>query len=292
MNTVLISGGSGLIGKHLSDLLISKGYIVHILSRKPNEPNTFLWNINEDYIDHKAFENVDYIIHLAGAGIVDKKWTAKRKQEIINSRVNSTKLLYKYIKELNVPLKAFISSSAIGYYGAITTNKVLTEEEPVGKDFVAHVCYLWEKAAQQVNNHRLVILRTGIVLSNKGGALQKMLAPVISPLGSGNQMIPWIHINDLVNMFLFAIENEQAEGTYNAVAPNPVNNREFSKQLASTFKKPYLPLPVPGFLLKLLLGDRSKLVLTGSKISSNKIENMGFQFEFPSIKNALLHLKK
>ena len=205
MSKVLITGGTGLIGKHLQNLLIANKHKVVILSRNPKKKNEFKWNISENYIDDNALRGVTHVIHLAGAGIANKRWTNKRKNELINSRVLSTNLLFKKVKELNIELKGFISASGIGYYGAITSDKTFTENDTSKNDFISKVCVEWEKSVHQFKklNIPVTILRTGVVLSKNGGALQKMNTPLfLSALGNGNQYMPWIHIDDLCNLYL------------------------------------------------------------------------------------------
>lgn len=297
MTSILVTGGTGFIGNHLCNLLRSKGYNVLILSRnKTNSPNTFYWNISENYIDPKAIELADYIVHLTGAGIADKRWTKKRKEELIDSRVKSTNLLFNKIKEFNPTLKGFISASGIGFYGAVTSSKIYSEKDSVGTDFLAEVCKVWESASSQFKslNIRTVIFRTGIVLSKKGGAFEKMSQPIKlgfgSPIGTGNQYIPWIHIDDLCNMYVEAIENNELNGIYNAVAPEHITNKELTKKIANSLhKKIWLP-HVPDFILRLIFGEMALILLEGSRISSNKIEKTGFQFKFPTIQKALQEL--
>jgi hypothetical protein len=297
MQSVLITGGTGLIGKRLSSLLESKGYEVRLLSRREHpdaQYPTFVWDIEKGMIDEKAFENLDYIIHLAGAGIADEKWTEERKKVLIDSRVESTKLLLKYVRNYEVPLKAFISASAVGYYGSITSEITFEESDNPGNDFLAHICKLWEEAIFEfeTENIRTVANRTGIVLSNNGGAVQKMKLPIIAPLGSGDQYMPWIHIDDLCKIYIKAIEDEQMQGAYNGVAPEHETNKTFSKKLAKAFKRPYIPFGPPAFLLKWILGDMSTVVLNGSKVSSDKIKLTGFQFTYPLLNDALANLAK
>ncbi|MFY0603496.1 MAG: TIGR01777 family oxidoreductase [Flavobacteriaceae bacterium] len=289
MTKVLISGGSGLIGKQLSFLLTTKNYAVNILSRNPTNSNEYKWDIKQGYIDEKAFENIDYIIHLAGAGIADKRWTSERKQEIIDSRVMSTELLLLKVSELKIPLKGFISASGIGYYGAITSEHIFNESDTANNDFIGNVCQLWEDAALKFDlaNIRTTILRTGIVLSKKGGALAKMKTPIISPIGSAKQYLPWIHIDDICEMYLYSIENPKMKGIYNAVAPEHHTSSSFSKALAKALKRIYIGLPVPGFLLKLLFGELAIILLKGSRVSSKKISQHGYNFKFSKLKDAL-----
>ncbi len=295
MEKVLITGGTGLVGKRLSSLLQSKGYEVRIVSRSENPKSpykSFTWNVKQQSIDEKAFEDLDYIIHLAGAGIADRKWSQQRKQEIIDSRVQSTNLLYHTVEKLQTPLKGFISASAIGIYGSITSERIFEETDASGDDFLGKVCQLWEESAFQFKNKniRTVVLRIGIVLSKSGGALEKMKTPIITPLGNGKQYMPWIHIDDLCEMYVQAIENESYQGIYNAVAPEHNSNTSFSKILAKSFKKPFLPIGVPGFLLKIIFGEIAALLLQGSRISSEKIKQRGFKFQFPHLKGALNNL--
>ncbi|MFD2566196.1 TIGR01777 family oxidoreductase [Pseudotenacibaculum haliotis] len=292
MGKVLISGGSGLIGKRLSFLLRSKGYEVRILSRthkNESEYPTYVWNIEKGTIDQAAFDQVDHIIHLSGSGIADKRWTEKRKQDIINSRVASTQLLLQNVKDLQIPLKTFISSSAIGYYGAVTSETIFDETSNPADDFLGKVCELWEQSVFQFTkeNIRTVAIRTGIVLSKTGGALAKMKTPVISPLGSGKQYMPWIHIDDLCNIYIKAIEDEKMSGVYNGVAPEHQTNTSFSKILAKTVKRPFLPIGVPAFLLKMIFGEMAAILLEGSRVSSQKIQDTGFSFQFPDLSSAL-----
>ena len=292
MAKILISGGTGLVGQRLSHLLLSKKHEVAILSRNPKKNNEFKCDISKDYIDDDAFENIDYIVHLAGAGIADKRWTAKRKEVIIDSRVETANLLFKKVKDLNINLKGFISASGSNYYGAKTTEHIYVEEDSAGKDFLGEVCVKWEEAALQFKtiNVPVTILRTGVVLSAKGGALSKMITPVISPLGSGKQYMTWIHIDDLCEMYVHSIENN-INGIFNAISPKVYTNKEFSKILAKAVKRPFLPINVPGFLLKLVFGKLAVILLEGSRLSAKKIEkNGGYSFRFSSLEKALSNL--
>lgn len=295
MKKVLISGGTGLIGKQLASLLLQHGYEVRLLSRSPKSNAsypTYSWNIEKATIDEKAFENLDYIIHLAGAGIADKRWTKKQKKEIIDSRVASTELLLKTIQRLQIPLKAFVSSSAIGYYGAATNDLIFRESDNPGNDFISHVCQLWEESIFkfQAKNIRTVAVRIGVVLSKSGGALSKMKTPIITPLGNGKQYMPWIHIDDLCKLLLKAIEDNAMTGVYNGVAPEHQTNFSFSKTFAKAIKRPFLPIGIPAFVLKLVLGEMSVILLKGSKVSSQKLSDTGFSFSFPYVKSAFSDL--
>ena len=295
MATILITGGTGLVGKLLQRKLVNKGYSVRILTRKPKKKNEFYWNINKNEIDKKVFEQLDYVVHLAGAGIADKRWTRTRKNEILESRTKSTQLLYDTIKEQKVPLLGFISASAIGYYGAITSNKIFTEKDAPASDFLGTVCKAWEEASLAFKQLHIptTILRIGIVLSKNGGALVKMNTPIaITPISSGKQYIPWIHIDDLTNLFIKAIEDKSFIGIYNAVAPDTQTSFSFSKALAKATKKLFVPIGVPKSLVKLLFGKMSIILTSGSRMSTKKTEKAGFQYSFNSLDKALTDLIK
>lgn len=297
METILITGGTGLIGVFLTKKLISKGYNVSILSRtKSHDSNTYYWNIKDGILENEAIEKTDYIIHLAGAGIVDKRWTKRRKKILINSRILSTKLLFQKVKELNPNLKGFISASGIGYYGAFNSVKTFSEDDNVGSDFLAIICKLWEKESlkfQQINI-QTTIFRTGVVFSNKGGALEKITQPIKKGigaiLGNGNQYIPWIHINDLCELYIEAITEKSYQGIYNAVSPEHISNKELTYKIAKMLnKKIWLP-PIPSIILKLFFGKMSEIFLKGSRVSSKKIIQTGFNFKYPTIDKCLDNL--
>ncbi len=304
---VLITGGTGLIGTALCNLLIKKGYRVSVLTReKPSvqkqQANVEYkeWNIAEQVIDTDAVQRADFIIHLAGAGVADKRWTEKRKKEIKESRTQSSALLVKALKEISNKVKAVISSSAIGWYGddpVIPNPKPFVETDPPDYDFLGETCRLWEESIDPVtlSGKRLVKLRTGVVLSNEGGAFAEFKKPVrfgvAGILGNGKQIISWLHIDDLCRMFVNAIENESWSGAYNAVAPKPVSNRELILQVAKCLKgKFYVPMYVPSFALKLALGGLSQEVLKSTTVCSDKIRKAGFDFTFPTIEGALKNL--
>ncbi len=297
METVLITGASGLIGTRLTELLISKNYHVIHLSRTKNDAiETYTWNINEQKIDDRAIEKADYIIHLAGTGIADKRWTKERKQEIIDSRIKSSELLFESIKRINKKLKGFVSASAIGFYGAITSEKIFSEEDIAATDFLGSTCEQWEKSVTPISNLgiRTVKIRIGIVLAKNGGALKKMATPINyfigSSLGSGKQFVPWIHIDDLCAIFLKAIEDEQMNGVFNAVAPEHITNKELTKAIAHTLHKPLFLANLPGFILKIIFRELSNTFLKGSRVSSKKITTTGFVFKFKTINDALKNI--
>ena len=299
---ILITGGSGLVGSHLSEILLGKGYEVVHLSRYRNKVSkfqTFTWDINKGHIEEGAFENVKYIIHLAGTGIAEKRWTDKRKQILTSSRVDSASLIYTWLKSGDHSVEAFISASAIGIYG-FDTGGILQSEDRIqlGDDFLATLTKKWETAADQFTDLgiRVIKLRIGLVLSKKGGLLGKLVPlaklGLSSAFGSGEQYMSWIHIDDLANMFIKAIENPEIHGVYNAVAPKPVTNKEFLKQLSEVLQKPYFLPNTPKFILSLVLGELSSAITGGNKVSSKKIEEVGFNFQFPELSEAIRDLLK
>jgi hypothetical protein len=291
MAKIVITGGTGLVGKRLTQMLVDNNHEVVILSRNPTKKNEFKWDLATNYLDEKALTKTDYIIHLAGARIADERWTKARKKVIIDSRVQSANFLFDKIKELNIDLKGFISASGIGFYGAITTDTIFKETDTAGTDFLADVCVKWEQAAAQFStkNIPVTILRTGIVLAKKGGALDKMKTPIISPLGSGKQYLPWIHIDDLCHLYIKAIEGDLT-GVFNAVAPEHHTSVSFSKALAKSIKRPFIGIGVPSFMLHLLFGELAVILLEGSRISAKKIEKSTYSFRFRTLTKALDNL--
>lgn len=290
MRQILITGGSGLVGKRITELLEKKGYEVAWLSRSPQTQKTFLWEVEQGKIDPEAIEWADAIIHLAGAGVAEKRWTSERKKLILESRTKSTELLFKAIQGAVHKPNAFISASAVGYYGFNTGPILIEETTSPGDDFLAQVVIAWENEVKKIESLsiRTVMLRIGIVLDADGGALGEMLKPpVAAPLGSGDQWMSWIHLEDLARMFVFALEKTTLQGIYNAVAPNPATNQQLTKEAASAKGKPYVGIGVPGFALKLVLGEMAAMVLGGNRVSSQKIQKTGFEFEFSELKPAL-----
>jgi uncharacterized protein (TIGR01777 family) len=296
--SVLITGGSGLIGKHLTISLLTTGYNVSHLSRKGNQSGkvrVFLWDPEKKLIDREAFEGVDFIIHLAGANIGEKRWSRKRKKEIIKSRVDSARFLHKTVIDNKIHLKAFISASATGIYGSETSGKIFNENDPAGSDFLGSVCKQWEESADLFYNSgiRTVKIRSGVVLEKSDSALSKLMTPgkfgFLIQTGNGLQYMPWIHINDLCNIYLKALEDSEMGGAYNAVAPQQVTHLEFMHVLAKIMRLPVLP-PVPGFLIRIALGEMSDVILKGSRISSEKIMNTGYSFLFRTLEDALYNI--
>lgn len=296
---ILITGASGLIAHELSDRL-KKDYTVRFLTRNKKHDNEFEWNIKAQTMDEKALENVSHIIHLAGANISEKRWTDERKKELISSRVDSAGFILKKLQEQNIKLKSFISASGINYYGTKTTDKIFNENDGPGNDFLSKVVVLWEDAADQFKKQnlaeRVVKIRTAVVLSEKDGALKKMLPTIKmgigSPLGSGNQYMPWIHINDICSIYQFALQNSEMNGAYNAVSPQYITNKDLTEKIAEVLKKPLFMPNVPAFVLKLIFGELADALLEGSRASADKIQKVGFHFEFPDLKTALEDLLK
>ena len=293
MRNILITGGSGLVGQRITALLEKKGYEVAWLSRSPQDRKTFLWNVEKGEIDSEAMEWADEVVHLAGAGVAEKRWTPERKKLILESRTQSTQVLLTAIKNAQSKPSTFISASAVGYYGFNTGTALVDENSPAGNDFLAEVVIAWENEVKKMESLQLrtVLLRIGIVLDAEGGALGEMLKPpVAAPLGTGDQWMSWIHVEDLARMFVFALEKTTLQGVFNAVGPHPATNQQLTKEAAISKRKPYVGIGVPGFALKLVLGEMAAMVLGGNRVSSQKIQKAGFEFEFPVLKNALKDL--
>ncbi len=295
MKKVLITGGSGLIGTRLSELLLEKNYAVAHLSRSKRDKKNievYQWDIEKGIIEEETIATADYIIHLAGAGVADKRWSARRKKEIIDSRIDTANLLYNYLQKTTNQVKAFIGSSGISYYGD-SGKTVKTESAAKGKGFLSDVTKVWEESTFKINdlNLRTVAIRTGLVLSTKGGALAKIALPVKFAIGNhfgdGQHYYSWIHIDDICNIYIKAIEDETIEGVYNGVAPNPVTNKDFVLTIAKALNRPKMSIPVPEFALRLALGEMADAVMEGINVSSDKIEEKGFVFEYPTLLGAL-----
>lgn len=300
MQTILITGGTGLVGNRMSHLLKNKGYRVIHLSRTRNleaEFPAFHWDINKQEIDAEAITEADYIVHLAGANVAGGTWTKKRKQIIIDSRVKSAKLLQQTIKRTGHQPKAVICASASGYY-ADAGDKILDESGKKGNGFLAEVVEKWEVANDGFHDlgTRTVKLRIGIVLSTKGGALEKMLpsyaARIGSYFGNGSQYYSWIHIDDLCEMFIHSIENEKVDGIYNAIAPNPVRNRTLAKKIGTAMDKSVFLMPAPVSAMRIVMGEMADIVLDGVRLSAEKIEQTGFKFKYDMVEAALRDLLK
>lgn len=298
-----------MIGKAVSQLLIEKGHDVVVLTRggattAGDRYRLAHWAPDKGTIDVAAVQEADYIINLAGAGVADKRWSKRRKREIVESRVHSGELLVKTLRENDNKVKAVLSASGIGWYGddarRARGKEAFTETDPPDQEFLGKTCQLWEGSVDGIADlpgKRLVKFRIGVALSSKGGALIEFLKPirfgVATILGSGRQVISWIHIDDLARLFLFAIENDSIRGIYNAVASQPVTNRNFMLKLAEKVKgRFYIPFYVPSFILKIVVGGLSIEVLKSATVSNTKISQAGFQFLYPTIEPALQDLTK
>lgn len=295
---VLISGGTGFIGKHLTDLLIGKGYTVSVLSRsrKQNTADVFYykWDVSAGFIDEEAVLKADYIIHLAGENIAEKRWTKERKEAIVQSREQSIKLIYDVLKKNNKKLDAFVSASGVGIYGAINGSEICNENTAPANDFLGTTCQKWEAAADTIASLgiRTVKIRTGLVLGKDDGFLKK-LTPIFkfrlgSALGSGKQYMPWIHVDDLCAIYLEALNNGTMNGAYNAAIYDNTTNATFSKTLAKIYGYSLWLPNVPAFLIQLAMGEMAQIILTGRRVSSIKIEETGFKFRFTTLKEALM----
>lgn len=295
---ILLTGGTGLLGKHLTTLLLGQGYEVSHLSRtKGRNPRvkTFLWDVHKNTIDPDCLEGVDIVVHLAGAGIADKRWSAERKKEIVDSRTKSISLVYDLMKTKKHKVNSVISASGIGYYSD-RGDDLMTEESAPAQDFMGTCCIKWEEAVDEGEkfNLRIVKFRTGVVLDKKGAALPKLALPVKlgigSPLGDGKQWTSWIHWHDAVDLYLYAIINTKLRGVYNMVGPEPVTNKQLTQAVAKQLHRPLWAPNVPAFAIKLLVGEMATVVLGSTKVSSHKIEHSGFKFKYPELAGALKNI--
>lgn len=294
---ILIAGGSGLIGKELTVKCISLGYEVIILTRSHKKPKKNVTYITWDPAKKSVSSEippVDYVINLAGAGIADKRWTQKRKNEILYSRTESTA----YLIDIIPPINTYIGASAVGFYGANPEMNIQEDAKGEPQNFMSHVCMEWEKAhlIADAKSKRQIIFRIGIVLANEGGAFPKLTMPlkfgVGSYMGTGDMIYPWIHINDVVAMLLYAMENTTISGTYNMVAPEPCSQKAIIDAASNKNKIGSIKLPTPKFFLKTMLGEMADTVLMSCHASSAKIEKEGFRFLFPNIDSAITDLMK
>ena len=294
---VLITGGTGFVGRSLTALLIGNGFSVSILSRSKRQNKKdmsyYIWDIKNQTIEDAAVNNADYIIHLAGENIAGERWTEKRKKAIVASREDSIKLIRNVLAKQNHKVSAFISASAIGIYGAINGEAICKESTPPASDFLGRTCQIWEAAVDTIGQLgiRTVKVRTGLVLG-EGDGLIKKLKPIFkyrlgAPLGSGKQYMPWIYIDDLCEIYLKAINDDTVRGPYNAAIQDDTDNIAFSKTFAAVYGyKMWLP-HVPAAIIKLGMGQMSKIVLTGRRVSSEKIRKTGFTFKITDIEEAL-----
>ncbi|MCB0480235.1 MAG: TIGR01777 family oxidoreductase [Flavobacteriales bacterium] len=302
MSTILISGGTGLLGKAICKKLLRAGHLIHILTRqekKSGHPQItyFKWDLSKGYIEEDAFKNIEGIVHLAGTSVAEGRWNKKRKQDILNSRVESAELLKAYLLKVNIKLDFFVSASGVAYYGSKTSNSIFTEMDQLGSGFLADVTQHWESAADSFSNasNRVVKIRISTVLAKDGGAFPKLAMPVKwglgAALGAGKQWFPWIHIDDLAQLFVWVIE-EKKSGIYNGCAPEEATNYSFTKALAKKLGRPFIIPPIPSFVLRLILGTEmaNEMILNGSRISAQKSLEEGFVFRFPKVENAISDL--
>jgi len=299
MNHLIIAGGTGLVGSRLKSIAIRKGYKVSILTRNKteiDEEGYFNWNPSSGEMDEKALEKADYLVNLSGANIVEKAWSDKRKNELISSRVDSTHLLVEKFTSARNNIKAVVNASAIGFYESSLT-RIMHEDEEHAKGFMGELCFNWEQAARQFQNGniRTVILRFGIVLSKNGGAYKAMAVPaklgIGSYIGSGKQKMPWVHIDDLCNLIIYALENEIMSGVFNTTIPDAPSNKSFTKALLKSFNKIHILIPTPKFLIQMILGSRSDLVCLSYNPSAEKLLKTGFTFKYKTLEEAFKSLK-
>lgn len=295
MKKILITGASGMVGKKLYSALKERGYTAHCVVRKKQNifEHEFVWNYENDYLEEGALEGIHSIIHLTGATIA-KRWTTAYKKEIISSRVDSALFLERNIKEKNIKLQSFISASGINYYGDWNDEKAATEnDEPQKKAFLTEVCRLWEDSVNRFEaiSERIVKLRISPVISAHGGFLEPLKKltnlHLASPVGSGKQYFPWIHVDDLVGMLVFALENENMNGPFNACADEVPTNAQLMKTLAKSMDKNYIPIAVPSVVLKLTMGEMSEIILNGVNAKNQKIKSKSFIFKYNALDDAL-----
>ncbi len=298
MKTIGITGGTGFLGKHLTELLVSRGYDVIIFTRDPKEhPATThiryaLWNIEKQQADVKAIASLDAVVHLAGESIAAKRWTAKRKQEILESRILGTSFLVKQLMMYGAQCNTFISASAIGYYGPDNGREPFTEDMPPANDFLADVCKQWEAACIPIEQQmRCVLFRFGIIMGKDGGAFPQFEKStrfgILPMLGGGRQIISWIHVEDLSLMLLHALEQDEMKGAFNAVSPTPVSQRLLMYTIQHNKGRLPIGIPIPAFALKLALGEMSIELLKSCTVSNAKIAATGFIYEYPTIASAV-----
>jgi uncharacterized protein (TIGR01777 family) len=301
MDTILIAGGTGLVGSWLIPELKKLNYRVRILSRNTalaGREDIFIWDPSSQTADPEALDGVSAIINLAGENIGSGRWTKKKKQKIISSRTDSADTLFRAAKLAVKKPGVYISASASGYYGSQSSEQIFTEQSPPAEDFTGRACQVWEEKALKFNelDIRTVIIRTGVVLDKNEGALPRMLLParlgLASPIGSGKQYVPWIHPLDLVNIFISSIEDKNYSGAYNAVAPFYNTNADLVYSIAKTLGKPYWFPNIPAFMLKLVYGEMSSLVLEGSRVAPSRLLKQGFKFTFPELSDALKNILK
>ncbi|MBN1112357.1 MAG: TIGR01777 family oxidoreductase [Bacteroidales bacterium] len=295
---VLITGANGMVANYLAKQL-EGNYSVRFLTQKVSQDNQYLWDLNTKYIDVEALKGVNHIIHLAGTPISGKRWSRKRKQAILHSRVDSAQLILETLKKHSLTVDSFISASAIGYYGTVTSQNIFTEESSKGNDFLSDVCGKWEDVAHlfKLNGvaNRVSVVRMGIVLDKNYGAFKRIVQPIKlrigASLGTGNQYMPWIHIHDLCGVYKFIIDNN-ISGTFNGVAPEHVTNTQLTKSVGRFLNRRIILPNIPEFLIKFLFGKMSVILLKGSRVSSDKILQEGYCFNYQTLDQALSNLLK
>lgn len=298
---ILLTGGTGFIGKELIKHLIGQGYQINILTRKPPKTKTpyisyYQWDINQSYIDLECFKGVEIIINLVGANISEKRWSHKRKLEIMESRVKSAALLYENLKKHKFPIKKLISASASGYYGAVTRKHIFTETDPAGKDFLARVCENWERSILQFEELKIkvIIFRLGVIIGNGGlfATMSNFARKGINPsLGSGKQYVPWVSLEDTASAFIFGLEKDSLEGVFNLNADEHIQMNDIAKEILNHYHKKRWTPNAPSFIIKLLFGSMSDLLLKGSRIKNDKIKSAGFNFKHSNLKEAIQAIK-
>jgi uncharacterized protein (TIGR01777 family) len=301
---IVITGGTGTIGRRLVYHLLQYGHVVKVISRQPFKPANLPAKIIFGQWDGKTAEGwgslvdgADAVVNLAGASLADKPWTDERKREIEESRSNAGKAMVEAISAAGVKPKVLIQSSAVGYYGPQNNDKVITEDSPPGDDFMAQVCQAWEASTQAVEamGVRRVVTRSGVVLDMQGGALPRMVLPFRlfagGPIGFGKQWFPWIHYCDEVEAVRFLIQNEAASGPFNLTSPNTLRNRELARTIGKVMKRPAF-FPVPSPVLKLMFGEMSTVLLDGQQVVPERLQELGYQFKFPEVEAALRDLLK
>jgi len=292
-NTILIAGGSGLIGSRLTEILQDQGHTVRLLTRAPKTKGQYSWNPASGEMEEEALQGVDYVINLAGAGIADKRWTEERKKELVESREQSAALLFQALEKMNQRPKAYFSASAIGYYGNSGETWMREDTPPVEHSFLVECCQKWEAATDHISTLgvRTVKFRIGVVLAKEGGALAEVVKPLHFGLGAyfgnGQAWWSWIHRDDVCHAFLWAIENQGVAGVFNLVSPNPVRGKELVIATANARKRPAVFLPAPAFVLRLIFGEMSAVILNSNRISSEKLTQAGFEFQWPELNAAL-----
>lgn len=295
MAVILITGGSGLIGRALTRSLRKEGHNVRWLSRQANGTDRFAWDVAKGTIDARALHGVHHVVHLAGAGIADKRWSNARVKELIDSRAASARLLLNAMREHSTSPKSFISAAGIGYYGAKASDRVFTENDAPGSDTIARISVEWERAVDEWNPLcRVVKLRTPMVLARESGALPRLAViarwGIAAPLGTGRQWMPWVHIDDLVRIYTQALFREDLSGAYNVNASEQPTNKEFMRALAQAVKRPFFLPAIPAFTLRLALGELSSVLLEGSRASNGKLLTTGFRFTHNELGPALNEL--